>query len=64
MLVSYYSAYFETVLDFDTKTSNIVLKDASVKSSLPLRFWSVGSAFAGFFGLLAIASKMNSEQEY
>ena len=31
-------------------------KDASVKSTLPPRFWSVGVAFAVFFGLLAVAS--------
>ena len=29
-------------------------KDASVKSTLPPRFWSVGIAFAAFFGLLAV----------
>jgi len=31
--------------------------DASVKSILPPRFWSVGVVFAAFFGLLTVASK-------
>jgi hypothetical protein len=30
--------------------------DASVKSTLPTRLWSVGVVFAAFFGLLAVAS--------
>ncbi|MCK5269260.1 MAG: hypothetical protein KAJ46_00690 [Sedimentisphaerales bacterium] len=30
--------------------------DASVKSTLPSRFWSVAVVFAAFFGLLAVAS--------
>jgi hypothetical protein len=39
------------------KTNKQNKMDASVKSTLPPRFWSVGSAFAAFFGLLAVASK-------
>ena len=31
--------------------------DASVKSTLPPRFWSVATVFATFFGLLAVASE-------
>ena len=30
--------------------------DASVKSTLPPRFWSVATVFAAFFGLLTVAS--------
>ncbi|MCK5271004.1 MAG: hypothetical protein KAJ52_00440 [Sedimentisphaerales bacterium] len=32
--------------------------DASVKSTLPPRFWSVAVVFAAFFGLLAVASEL------
>jgi hypothetical protein len=32
--------------------------DASVKSTLPPRFWGVGIVFATFFGLLTVASKL------
>ena len=31
-------------------------EDASVKSTLPPRFWSVDIVFAAFFGLLAVTS--------
>ncbi len=34
--------------------------DASVKSSLPPGFWSVGIVFWPFFGLLAVASKFRN----
>ncbi len=33
-----------------------VTVDASVKSTLPPRFWGVGIVFAAFFGLLTVAS--------
>ena len=43
--------------------------DASVKNTLPPRFWSVGIVFVTFVGLLAVASKIKSkilhpEKEY
>ena len=43
--------------------------DASVKSTLPPRFWSVGIVFVTFVGLLAVVSKIKSkilhpEKEY
>ena len=38
--------------------------DASVKSFLIQRFWNVEAVFAGFFGLLAVASRLTSEKIY
>jgi hypothetical protein len=38
-------------------------RDASVKSTLPTRFWSVGVVFAAFFGLLTVASEEKKESE-
>jgi len=43
--------------------------DASVKNTLPPRFWSVGIVFVTFVGLLAVVSKIKSkilhpEKEY
>jgi hypothetical protein len=40
-----------------TKLQNCKI-DASVKSILPARFWSVAVVLAAFFGLLAVASRL------
>jgi hypothetical protein len=37
---------------------NFCKTDASVKSTLPPRFWGVGVVFEAFYGLLAVASKL------
>jgi hypothetical protein len=39
----------------------IVTIDASVKSTLPPRFWGVGIVFAAFFGLLTVASRLRKD---
>ena len=56
------------VVPFFCKFSVIIKKtvktDASVKSTLPSRFWSVAVVFAAFSGLLAVASKRLEEDLY
>jgi len=37
--------------------------DASVKSTLPLRFWGVGIVVVAFFGFLAVASNMTKSDK-
>jgi hypothetical protein len=37
--------------------------DASVKSTLPPQFWSIGVVFAAFFGLLTVASKWTPKKK-